>query len=299
MNLDIHLAQKKTNRPYFKLVFFKFYLKAIIPILLIQCLRFGFQGLDNVMLEVNFGMLLLSIASLMLVGRYFMATVIVYCSAWVFSFCVFWLNTNGISGPASYAYFAFFVVFTIILPVGFRFYFLIVFTFIALILTQFYPVGTVQHILDSGNNYYENLSVHYLLVSMFIGVTMIALKMKYEYEKNGQIIATRQLEELTGQLNVQRQKLNKQNQVYEKMTQDLESIVLERTLELTEKNNQLYQLAYDNAHFIRGPLCNIQGVLSLLLSDEKSKIEPKKLDDINEQANKLDVLTKEINIILK
>lgn len=295
------IKEYRPKKQYFKLVFFKFYLKAVIPILCLQCLRFFYFGDNEVMLAVNLVMLLLSCACLFLVTKYnyFPQTVIVYCLAWVTSFCLFWLHTNGVSGPASYGYYAFLVVFTIILPFKIRIHFLVIFGLIVLCLTHAYPKGLSFNPLEVDLMYYEGLSIHYLLISAFIGATMIALKAKYEYERSSQIEATRQLEELTNKLSVQRKKLNLQQQEYQNMTRNLESLVLERTSELSQKNTQLHQMAYDNAHHIRGPLCNIKGVISIINKESELLESQEELKIISSQADKLDVLTQEINTILR
>lgn len=301
MKASNQIKKSRPKRQYFKLVFFKFYLKATIPVLCLQCFRFFYFGDNEVMLAINLIMLLLSCVCLFFVTRYnyFPQTVVVYCSAWVVGFCLFWLHANGISGPAAYAYFAFLVVFTIILPFSIRIYFLTIFGLSVLYLAHAYPQGLSFNPLEVGLWYYEELSIHYLLISAFVGATMIALKVKYEYERNSQIKATKHLEDLTEELSFQRRKLRLQREEYQNMTKNLEVLVQERTSELSLKNTQLHQMAYDNAHHIRGPLCNIQGVISLLKTESEFEKSEEELDMISNQAEKLDVLTQEINTILR
>jgi signal transduction histidine kinase len=47
------------------------------------------------------------------------------------------------------------------------------------------------------------------------------------------------------------------------MIQNLEVIVSKRTAELEEQNEKLKQVAFFNAHKLRGPFCRIQGLFQL------------------------------------
>jgi len=57
-------------------------------------------------------------------------------------------------------------------------------------------------------------------------------------------------------IEVQRAELNSMNQ-------NLEAIVSKRTAELEEQNEKLRQVAFFNAHKLRGPFCRIQGLIQL------------------------------------
>jgi signal transduction histidine kinase len=52
------------------------------------------------------------------------------------------------------------------------------------------------------------------------------------------------------------------------LNENLESIINEKTEKIKEKNKHLADIAYANAHTIRGPLARILGLLNL------SKLEP-------------------------
>jgi signal transduction histidine kinase len=123
---------------------------------------------------------------------------------------------------------------------------------------------------------------------IFLIVTISSGILKDRYEAN-QI----KLQELIGLLNQKNAKIqdqhNKLLKSYEKMTyinEILEEKVKDKTFRIEAKNNQLSEIAFANAHKVRGPLARILGLLHLI------EIDPSKKQDylakINTEALDMD-----------
>jgi signal transduction histidine kinase len=129
-------------------------------------------------------------------------------------------------------------------------------------------------------------AIPYLISFSIVTICSGLLKTKYE---NNQV----RLKEMVDLLNKKNQKINDQNALLKKnynelsdLNQNLEAIIDQKTHKIAEKNKQLGEIAYANAHQIRGPLARILGLLNLI------NMEPGKKDfylcKINEQANEMD-----------
>ena len=83
------------------------------------------------------------------------------------------------------------------------------------------------------------------------------------------------------------------------LNENLEVMVNQRTQKLKEKNKQLEHYAFINSHSVRGPVVSIMGNLNLLKRERLSEEGMKKIDQLWENAVKLDEITKEINLEIK
>jgi signal transduction histidine kinase len=76
----------------------------------------------------------------------------------------------------------------------------------------------------------------------------------------------------------------------DKINLELESKVLERTIELEEKNKELDSFVYRSSHDIKGPLKSIIGLTSIGLSDVKDEAAKKYFDHILKSSRRLDTV---------
>ena len=79
-----------------------------------------------------------------------------------------------------------------------------------------------------------------------------------------------------------------------KLNQNLELVILERTNNVKQKNEYLVKYSFANAHYVRGPLARILGLLQLAKLEEKVDY-PFLFLKIDEQAKEIDVVLKKIN----
>jgi hypothetical protein len=101
----------------------------------------------------------------------------------------------------------------------------------------------------------------------------------------------------------QKEEIEKQNELLRRqqeeileMNRRLEALVQERTRRLEIQNKQLAEYAFVNAHLLRGPLCNILGIIHILEQEENQKPEQLAiwLPLLREASNRLDEIVKKI-----
>jgi len=77
-----------------------------------------------------------------------------------------------------------------------------------------------------------------------------------------------------------------------KLNVNLGQLVKHKTYHIEQKNKQLTEIAYTNAHQIRGPLARILGLLQLIAVDPGNTGQY--LIRIDNEANDMDKITKEV-----
>lgn len=89
------------------------------------------------------------------------------------------------------------------------------------------------------------------------------------------------------------------NRTLEELNDELEEKVVQRTHEVIEKNSQLTNYAFYNAHKLRGPLARLLGLINLFKLDYIHPGElPTVISKLDEAASELDAMVKEINKII-
>jgi hypothetical protein len=78
------------------------------------------------------------------------------------------------------------------------------------------------------------------------------------------------------------------------INENLETIILERTNNVKQKNDYLVKYSFANAHYVRGSLARILGLVQLAKL-EKQVDYPFLFIKINEQAKEIDIVLKKIN----
>lgn len=156
------------------------------------------------------------------------------------------------------------------------------------------------HISDISFYQYESTNLvvitfaAYFVVYLIITYSAGALMDKYDFvtlelkEKNIKL-----LEQTVLMAHQNNELIEKRNEL-NKINQNLESIVEQRTNNVKQKNEYLVKYAYTNAHHVRGPLARILGLLQL------SKLEdnvdyPFLFNKIEEQSKEIDLVLKTIN----
>lgn len=93
-------------------------------------------------------------------------------------------------------------------------------------------------------------------------------------------------------------KLQKRNEEIQNINQTLEKRVKERTKNLEEQNKQLSEYAHINAHFLRGPLCSILGLVNLL-ENGYSEDENQIIYHLKKSSNELQEVVKKITLAIE
>jgi signal transduction histidine kinase len=75
-------------------------------------------------------------------------------------------------------------------------------------------------------------------------------------------------------------------------------LVKQRTEKLMEKNKQLEEYAFFNAHKLRRPVSSIMGICNLLRGESNPQEQYKLLDYLNRSVKELDVIVRQIQEIV-
>ncbi len=152
-------------------------------------------------------------------------------------------------------------------------------------------------------NYYEQIK-KWKKMAFYQGKLMEINKKKFEKEK---IQATERMSILhevaqkEQQIKIQQLELQKneieleKKKVLEEINQQLEEKVAKRTAKLTIQNQQLREFAFIVSHDLREPLCNIHGIIDLLVGDSQKEME----EEMKWLLNQMNGCVKSMNQLLK
>jgi signal transduction histidine kinase len=132
--------------------------------------------------------------------------------------------------------------------------------------------------------------------SMYLIITYSASILKETYDRVNLELKEKNIKLLEQTVLMAHQK----NEVIEsrnelnKMNQNLETIIMERTNNVKQKNEYLIKYSFANAHYVRGPLARILGLLQLAKLEETVDY-PFLFLKIDEQAKEIDIVLKKIN----
>lgn len=115
-------------------------------------------------------------------------------------------------------------------------------------------------------------------------------KLKRQKRELEHVVAlrTRELEEKNERIGQQADELHAYNENLNRLNETLEQTVAERTKELTEKNRKLEEYAFMNAHNLRLPITNIQGIIQLFDVERSYEETKKMLELVKGQSDQID-----------
>ena len=258
-----------------------------------------FPGVFHV--AVSSTLLIISVISIILwedSSRYDLI-VLVNATVWALAFILYWLGANGIFSAPAYFFFVLVIVFLIVLPKPYGYYYTVALCLICLILTRFVPTGIKNNYsgINEGLNYV--LATQYLISLFMIIISLYFLKSNFDKERKRNEQSNQTLLKLTDELKAKKNELLIKREKIEKLKTNLEEMVHERTIQLEEKNEQLSQYAYDNAHILRGALCNILAIATLTMKEQKDSSSLGAVERLNRKATELDKLVYQVNDLLK
>ena len=149
------------------------------------------------------------------------------------------------------------------------------------------------YMYENSNEVVTNFTA-YFIVYLIITYSAGALKTKYDtvtlelQQKNLKLL------EQTVLMAHQNNELMESRNELNKINQNLESIVEQRTNNVKQKNEYLVKYAFTNAHHVRGPLARILGLLQLAKLEEEVDY-PFLFSKIEDQSKEIDVVLKNIN----
>jgi signal transduction histidine kinase len=209
------------------------------------------------------------------------------------AFVYFWYYNGGINGLVPLilcAYFGFIISTTN----GFPKWILLTSYSVVLIILVYFP-----SLLGSENTERMNLQskpLDYFIVALVITVFMIYLKSKYLFYRKEVAIRNDQLQRVAAKLVGQNQELQKQREEIKSINENLEMLIVEHTKGIENKNKELAEYAFINAHMLRAPLSRIMGLATLMEGD--SNYNATEVIHIKTLANEMDSVIRKINDVL-
>jgi len=168
------------------------------------------------------------------------------------------------------------------------------FVYAGMVVVMLYHLSDYTFYLYESSNHVITNFTSYFIVYLIITYSVGALKTKYDTvtlelnQKNLKLL------EQTVLMVYQNNELLESRNELNKINQNLESIVEQRTNNVKQKNDYLVKYAFTNAHYVRGPLARILGLLQLAKLEGEVDY-PFLFTKIEEQAKDIDVVLKNIN----
>ena len=139
------------------------------------------------------------------------------------------------------------------------------------------------------------MSVTFVLLSSAIAHILITTKTGYEKQHIILREKATELKKVDLTLAKQKDELVISKNAINKLNNDLNVTVEQRSQELIDKGNELAEMAFVNAHLLRAPLARILGIIQLLELEKHPIIEEDQLTTIGESAAHADYLIRHIN----
>lgn len=135
------------------------------------------------------------------------------------------------------------------------------------------------------------LSIDFIAIALIITVYLIYIKDRLITYRARITHRHQQLQHLAARLQEQNESLRHKQEETQTINDNLENIVEERIKAIEEKNRELEEYAFINAHLLRGPICSMLGVINLMeLEGSGDKVRL-----LKEKAMKIDRIIKRVN----
>lgn len=231
-------------------------------------------------------------------GANFKLVALLYCLSWVPLYVMYWKFYGGIHGAFSYVYFSLLVLFIGVLEGRTRLYMILALCLTNVILTLD-SEAEILITVSNPQNLINPLAASYFVNSVIVAWVIIYIKSKFDEEREHIEANNRRLDLVNKELSMKHELLTNQQRQIKRIQNNLEELVHERTIELENRNKELEDYAYDNAHVVRRPLSNILSLLEILEQEKGDGADEPQLKNIQKQATALDEVVQKINSILK
>jgi signal transduction histidine kinase len=114
-------------------------------------------------------------------------------------------------------------------------------------------------------------AIPYLLTYFIVTISSGILKDRYELYQKRLVELVELLNEKNAKISVQHGALLKSYEQLASLNENLEEVVRVKTFRIEQKNAKLSEIAFANAHRVRGPLARILGLLHLMELDPHKK----------------------------
>lgn len=137
-------------------------------------------------------------------------------------------------------------------------------------------------------------TLEFLIVIIIVMIFVSYFKNKFNFYRHNVLKRNKQLQNIAEELQEQNQKNTTQQEEIKTINENLESIIAERIKEIEEKNKDLSEYAFINAHLLRAPLSRVLGLVDLMALDVDEGTSAN-LALIKANAKRVDMIIKKIN----
>ena len=138
------------------------------------------------------------------------------------------------------------------------------------------------------------ISVTYSILYIILAFAAAMLKSSYDKINRNLSQANDELRLRADKIEVQNKELIEVHEELNALNKDLEIIVDERTKKLKERTERLEKYSFSNAHYLRGPIARLLGLISLRKL-EKAPDSNFFFQQMEDQVNEIDSVVKQIN----
>lgn len=158
---------------------------------------------------------------------------------------------------------------------------------------MFYQYNFPERFVDQSNMDLISTAMPFIMIYIIIASTAAILKDRLDLKNQRVQQMNQELNEKNREIETQNEELNAQQEELNSINTKLEELVENRTSMLRQKNEQLTDYAFRNAHNVRGPLARILGLL--LLHKVDPTLSPEQiLAMIEEEAQDMDLIVLDI-----
>jgi hypothetical protein len=161
----------------------------------------------------------------------------------------------------------------------------------AFILLSFFPHLTGFPVYDETKVERIQLAIDFFVIALIITTFLIYLKDRLITYRARITHRHHQLQHLAATLQEQNDELRHSQEETLSINENLENIVDERIKGIEEKNKQLAEYAFINAHLLRAPICRMLGIITLM-EIESPDVD---LSAVKEKALHVDKIIRRIN----
>ncbi len=212
----------------------------------------------------------------------------------VAGFAFFWMNFGGLAGTIP-SFLCIYSAFIIVCSRGLWRVFILATLVVLIFLFMGFPslFGMTSLWEPEKTNPFQQF-IDYLIMGVLTLIFILYMKRKFIFYRQAVTNRYRQLDQIAQTLHQQNQELATCQEETRAINENLESLVDERTQANEQKNKELAEYAFINAHMLRAPLCRILGLISLM-EKEPDRYRPDQLSRLKVLAQQIDQQVREIN----
>lgn len=212
-------------------------------------------------------------------------------------FFYFWVNYNGTEGSVPYFIFLYFPFIIFTLRGALRFLFLGLYSLQTTYLMAFPTLFKIRSFDVTTPEEIIALSIDCFFSALLLSIFFIKVKKRFEKYRRQVVLRNEELSNLKITLVNQNTQIEEQKREVEKLNNDLNNLIEQRTMQIEARNKMLAEYAFVNAHVLRGPLSRVLGLLNLMQL-EQSNYSTERVKEVQRAAKEMDLIIRKINDVL-